>query len=59
MYAVLETGGKQYRVIAGDKLEIERLEVEAGKPVTRRARVRSGQHLAAEFADGTAKVRAD
>jgi len=34
MYAVLETGGKQYRVSAGDKLEIERLEVEAGKPVT-------------------------
>lgn len=34
MYAVLETGAKQYRVAAGDKLEIERLEVEAGKPVT-------------------------
>jgi large subunit ribosomal protein L21 len=34
MYAVLETGGKQYRVAAGDKLEIEHLEVEAGKPVT-------------------------
>jgi large subunit ribosomal protein L21 len=34
MYAVLETGSKQYRVVAGDKLEIERLEVEAGKPVT-------------------------
>jgi len=34
MYAVLETGGKQYRVVAGDKLEIERLETEAGKPVT-------------------------
>ncbi len=34
MYAVLETGSKQYRVTAGDKLEIERLEVEAGKPVT-------------------------
>jgi large subunit ribosomal protein L21 len=34
MYAVLETGGKQYRVIAGDKLEIERLETEAGKPFT-------------------------
>ena len=33
MYAVLETGGKQYRVAAGDTLEIERLEVEAGKPV--------------------------
>jgi large subunit ribosomal protein L21 len=34
MYAVLETGSKQYRVIAGDTLEIERLEVEAGQPVT-------------------------
>jgi large subunit ribosomal protein L21 len=34
MYAVLETGSKQYRVAAGDKLEIERLEVEAGKPFT-------------------------
>jgi large subunit ribosomal protein L21 len=32
MYAVLETGGKQYRVAAGDTLEIERLEVEAGQP---------------------------
>lgn len=34
MYAVLETGGKQYRVTAGDKLEIERLETEAGKTFT-------------------------
>jgi large subunit ribosomal protein L21 len=34
MYAVLETGGKQYRVTAGDTLEIERLTVEAGQPVT-------------------------
>jgi large subunit ribosomal protein L21 len=34
MYAVLETGGKQYRVVEGDTLEIERLETEAGKPVT-------------------------
>jgi len=34
MYAVLETGGKQYRVAAGDRLEIERLETEAGKPFT-------------------------
>jgi large subunit ribosomal protein L21 len=32
MYAVVETGGKQYRVAAGDTLEIERLEVEAGQP---------------------------
>src|ERR1044071_8665292 len=34
MYAVLETGSKQYRVVAGDTLEVERLAVEAGKPFT-------------------------
>src|SRR5579862_688402 len=34
MYAVIETGSKQYRVAAGDTVEIERLDVEAGKPVT-------------------------
>ena len=34
MYAVLETGSKQYRVCAGDTLQIERLTVEAGQPVT-------------------------
>ena len=34
MYAVLETGSKQYRVAKGDTLEVERLEVEAGKTVT-------------------------
>ena len=34
MYAVLETGSKQYRVAAGDTLEIERLDTAAGKPVT-------------------------
>ena len=34
MYAVLETGSKQYRVRAGDTLEVERLAVEAGHPVT-------------------------
>ena len=34
MYAVLETGSKQYRVSAGDTLEVERLGVEAGQPFT-------------------------
>ena len=34
MYAVLETGGKQYRVSAGDTLEIERLPVDAGQSFT-------------------------
>jgi large subunit ribosomal protein L21 len=34
MYAVVETGSKQYRVAVGDTLEVERLGVEAGQPVT-------------------------
>ncbi len=34
MYAVLETGSKQYRVSAGDTLEIERLDVEPGQTFT-------------------------
>jgi large subunit ribosomal protein L21 len=34
MYAVLETGSKQYRVSTGDKLEVERLGVDPGQPVT-------------------------
>ena len=33
MYAVIKTGGKQYRVAANDKLEIERLEGEAGATI--------------------------
>ncbi|MGY8656162.1 MAG: 50S ribosomal protein L21 [Verrucomicrobiia bacterium] len=34
MHAVLETGGKQYRVATGDTIEIERLTTEAGQPHT-------------------------
>ena len=34
MYAVIETGGKQYRVHEGDVLNIEKLNVEAGDKVT-------------------------
>jgi large subunit ribosomal protein L21 len=34
MYAVLETGSKQYRVAAGDTVQVERLAVEAGQAVT-------------------------
>ncbi len=34
MYAVLETGSKQYRVSAGDTLEVELLDVNAGQPFT-------------------------
>src|SRR4029453_5081988 len=34
MYAVIETGGKQYRVEVGQELEVELLDVEPGKTVT-------------------------
>ena len=30
MYAVIRTGGKQYRVTEGEKLKVERLDAEAG-----------------------------
>lgn len=30
MYAVIRTGGKQYRVAAGDKLKVEKLAAEVG-----------------------------
>ena len=33
MYAIIKTGGKQYRVSEGDVLSIEKLEVEAGNEV--------------------------
>ncbi|MGH7407174.1 MAG: 50S ribosomal protein L21 [Candidatus Methylomirabilales bacterium] len=33
MYAVLETGGKQYRVSPGDLVKVERLGGEPGSPV--------------------------
>jgi large subunit ribosomal protein L21 len=34
MYAVIETGSKQYKVTAGDTLQIERLATEAGQSFT-------------------------
>jgi len=34
MYAVVKTGGKQYKVAVGDVLEIEKLEVASGDEVT-------------------------
>jgi large subunit ribosomal protein L21 len=33
-YAIIETGGKQYRVAVGDRLAIEKLPVEAGSDIT-------------------------
>ncbi len=34
MYAVVETGGKQYRVTAGDIISVEKLEGKAGETIT-------------------------
>ena len=34
MYAIIETGGKQYKVNEGDVIFIEKLEAEAGDKVT-------------------------
>lgn len=33
MYAVIRTGGKQYKVQAGDVLKVEKLDTEAGKTI--------------------------
>ena len=34
MYAVIKTGGKQYRVATGETIKVERLSAEVGKDVT-------------------------
>ena len=34
MYAVIETGGKQYRVTEGDKIFVEKLDIEAGSSIS-------------------------
>jgi large subunit ribosomal protein L21 len=34
MYAVIQTGGKQYRVAAGDVLRVEKLEADKGAAIT-------------------------
>ena len=33
MYAIIETGGKQYRVEEGSKIVVEKLAGEAGSPM--------------------------
>ncbi len=34
MYAVIKTGGKQYRVSEGQRLRVERIDGDPGQPVT-------------------------
>lgn len=62
-YAIIKTGGKQYRVAAGDKLNVEKLDVAVGDTVTFDDVLASGEgdslRVGAPFLDGakvTAKV---
>ena len=34
MYAIIVTGGKQYKVSEGDEIRVEKLDIEPGKDVT-------------------------
>ncbi len=34
MYAIIKTGGKQYKVVEGESIVIEKIDVEEGKDVT-------------------------
>ena len=34
MYAVIKTGGKQYRVAAGEKIKVEQIPAEVGSEIT-------------------------
>ena len=63
MYAVMETGGKQYKVAVGDTLYIERLENEADDKVVFEKIIllsgKSGLNVGAPYVEGatvTAKV---
>jgi large subunit ribosomal protein L21 len=50
MYAILETGGKQYKVQPGDVIEVEKIDGEVG------AQVELGRVLMVAGDDGQAKV---
>ena len=56
MYAVMETGGKQYKIAVGDTLYIERLENEADDKVTFEKVIllsdKSGLNVGAPYVDG-------
>ncbi|MDF1851696.1 MAG: 50S ribosomal protein L21 [Verrucomicrobiales bacterium] len=62
-YAIFKTGGKQYRVEAGDKIDVEKIDGEVGDTVTFEEVLASGAgdslNVGAPFIDGakvTAKV---
>ena len=52
MFAVIKTGGKQYRVAADDQFFIERLEGEAGDKITIGEVLMVGSKIGAPFVEG-------
>lgn len=61
MYAVIQTGGKQYRVKSGEQLKVEMLPAEVGAPVSFDRVLMLGEgdgvRVGAPYVDG-AKVKA-
>lgn len=54
MFAVLKTGGKQYRVKSGDVLRVEKLAAEAGDKVQFNEVLMIGSTVGAPLVDGAA-----
>ena len=54
MFAVLKTGGKQYRVQSGDVLRVEKLAAEAGETIQFNDVLMVGSTLGAPLVDGAA-----
>ncbi len=54
MFAVIKTGGKQYRVVADDVITVEKLTAQAGESVTFPVLLISGEatHVGAPFLEG-------
>lgn len=57
MYAVVKTGGKQYKVEKGDVLDVEKLDVEPGKKVDLEVLLLSDGDKVISDADGLAKAK--
>ena len=54
MFAVLKTGGKQYRVQAGDMLRVEKLAADAGEKVQFNEILMVGSSIGTPMVDGAA-----
>ncbi len=52
MFAIIKTGGKQYRVNEGDLLQVEKLEGDVGASVTFDQILATGDKIGAPLVDG-------